>query len=256
MNIIARVNALMQRGETFCLATVIASGDPDIPAGRKAVVCADGSIQGDVSRLEALTRSIREAALAALEERKSRTVEIQMGVRVFLNVLAPEATLIVCGAGHIAVPLARFGREVGFRVTVLDDRAEFANPGRFPGCAVVVDEFTAALANMNLGKSAYVIIITRGHEHDADCLLEVLKKETAYVGLIGSRRRVGFVLQIIEQQGIAPGRIKDVFTPIGTPIGAESPAEIALSIVAELVCVRRKGPGQARSLRAAIGIDP
>ena len=140
-------------------------------------------------------------------------------------------------------------------MTVLDDRAEFANPGRFPDCRIVVDEFTPALEKMNLGKSAYVIVITRGHEHDADCLLAVLRKETAYVGLIGSRRRVAFVLQMIEQQGIAAGRIKDVFTPIGTPIGAESPAEIALSIIAELVCVRRRGPGQARALRAAIGID-
>ena len=254
MNIIARVNELMQRAEIFCLATVVASENPDVPAGRKAVVCGDGSIQGDIGG-EELNLSVRETALASLDEKKSRTLEIQKGLRVFFDVLSPEATLIVCGAGHIAVPLARFAREIGFRVTVLDDRDDFANMARFPGCSVVVDEFTSALANISLGKSAYVIVITRGHEHDADCLLEVLKKETAYVGLIGSRRRVSFVLEMIGQQGIDSGRIKDVFTPIGTPIGAESPTEIAFSIIAELVCVHRKGPGQARALRAAVGID-
>ena len=92
--------------------------------------------------------------------------------------------------------------------------------------------------------------------HDADCLLEILKKRTAYVGLIGSRRRVRFVLEMLENEGIAKKRLQEVFTPIGTPIGAESPEEIALSIIAEIVCVRRKGPQQARDLRVAVGIEP
>jgi len=108
---------------------------------------------------------------------------------------------------------------------------------------------------MPLGLATYVVIITRGHEHDVDCLAEILQKETAYVGLIGSRRRVRFVLEWLEENGFSQQRLKDVFTPIGIPIGAESPEEIALSIVSELVCVRRKGSGQARALRTAVGID-
>jgi len=100
-----------------------------------------------------------------------------------------------------------------------------------------------------------VVVITRGHEHDVDCLLEILKKDTAYIGLIGSRRRVRFVLEMLEAKGISKKRLQEVFTPIGTPIGAESPEEIAISIIAELVCVRRKGPHQARALRTAVGMD-
>jgi len=256
MDIIARVNELMQSGEPFCLVTVVASSRGEVAAGRKAVVHCDGSMQGGMGGGRRLDESIRKAALAALKENRSRTYEIQKDLRIFCNVLLSEAALVVCGAGHIAVPLVRFARQVGFRVTVIDDRADFANPQRFPDCRVVVDEFTSALSQMKLGPSVYVIVITRGHAHDADCLLEVLKKQTAYVGLIGSRRRIGFVLQMVSRQGIAPRRIKDVFTPIGLPIGAETPAEIALSIIAELVCVRRKGTGQARTMRAAIGIDP
>ena len=103
--------------------------------------------------------------------------------------------------------------------------------------------------------NVFVVVITRGHEHDTECLQELLQKQSAYIGLIGSRRRVRFVLEMLRSEGIPQKRLDDVFTPIGIPIGAESPVEIAISIVAELVCVRRKGWQQARALRAIIGID-
>jgi len=118
---------------------------------------------------------------------------------------------------------------------------------------VIAEDFIAALRGMPLGPSTYVVVITRGHEHDAECLAEILRRETAYVGLIGSRRRVRFVLEMLGREGIPQERLGEVFTPIGLPIGAESPEEIALSIVAELVCMRRKGHAQARALRAAAG---
>jgi xanthine dehydrogenase accessory factor len=120
---------------------------------------------------------------------------------------------------------------------------------------VIAEDFTLALREMDFGPSTYVVVITRGHVHDVDCLTEIMGKKMAYVGLIGSRRRVRIVLEILEKQGISRKHLKKVFTPIGLPIGAESPEEIALSIVSELVCVRRKGPAQAKTLRAAVGID-
>jgi len=199
---------------------------------------------------------LRDLALPILKEKKSRAIEIEDGVLVFFDVLSSESRLLVCGAGHIALPLARFCREVGFKVSVLDDRADFANPARFPDCDIITEEFSIALPDFPMNSSTYVVVITRGHEHDVDCLLEILKKETAYIGLIGSRRRVSFVLEMLEKKGLPKKRLQEVFTPIGTPIGGETPGEIALSIAAELVCVRRKGPHQARLLRAAIGIDP
>ena len=139
-------------------------------------------------------------------------------------------------------------------MTVLDDRPDFAHASRFPDCDVIAKEFSEALSEMPLGHSTFVVVITRGHEHDVDCLLQILKKEAAYVGLIGSRRRVRIVLDVLEKEGISRERLNTVFTPIGIPIGAESPEEIALSIISELVCVHRKGPEQARMLRSAIGI--
>jgi xanthine dehydrogenase accessory factor len=255
MDITARVNQLIQKGETFCLATVITSDSADIPAGRKAIVPEKGPLEGEIGDGQ-LDLTVRNLALEAINEKKRGLVEIKPGVHVFFDLISPELKLIVCGAGHIAIPLSRFAREVGFRVTVLDDREDFAHAARFPGCDVIAADFAVTLRDLNLNHSTFVVVITRGHEHDADCLWEILKKETAYIGLIGSRRRVRFVLEMLEKQGIAKERLQEVFTPIGTPIGAESPEEIALSIIAELVCVRRKGSQQARALRAAAGIDP
>jgi xanthine dehydrogenase accessory factor len=245
----------MEKGETICLATVIASKNPDIAVGGKTIVFGDGSMEGDLGTGQSDLK-LRKPAQKSLDEKQSRAIDIEKGVRVFFDVLTSEKRLLVCGAGHIAVPLARFARELGFKVSVLDDRDDFANPARFPDCDVITEEFSIALRDFPMNSSTYVVVITRGHEHDSDCLLEILKKNTAYIGLIGSRRRVSFVLEMLEKKGIPKKRLQEIFTPIGTPIGGESPGEIALSIAAELVCVRRKGPHQARLLRAAVGIDP
>ena len=255
MNIIARLNQLIEKGEPLCLATVIASKNPRIAVGGKAIVMGDGSMEGNLGTGQSDLR-LRDLALTSLNEKKSRAIDMEDGVRVFFDVLSSENRLLVCGAGHIAVPLARFCRETGFKVSVLDDRADFANSTRFPECDVITEEFSIALRDFPMTLSTYVVVITRGHEHDAECLLEILRKDTAYIGLIGSRRRVRFVLEMLEKKGIPKNRLQEVFTPIGTPIGAESPGEIALAIAAELVCVRRKGPHQARLLRAAVGVDP
>jgi xanthine dehydrogenase accessory factor len=253
MEAIARIAELIQNGETFCLATVVESSDSNVPVGRKAIVLKDESIEGGFGSDQLNTR-IRDLALNAIKGNERRIVEIQGGVRVFLDILSEETRLLVCGAGHIAVPLARFARQVGFRVTVLDDQEDFAHPSRFSDCDVITKDFITALRDMPLGASTHVVVITRGHEHDVDCLGEILKKKAAYVGLIGSRRRVRIVLEGLEKAGISRKRLQEVFTPIGLPIGAESPDEIALSIISELVCVRRKGAAQARILRKAVGI--
>jgi len=254
MGIIAKVNELLERSEIFCLATVVKSNSANITPGSKVIVRANGTMEGSIGSQD-FDRTISDRALAALGEKKNRVFDVGEGIRVFFNVLSAEARLLICGAGHIAIPLARFAKEVGFNVTVLDDRSDFAHPSRFPGCTTIVENFTIALRDMPLGASTHVVVITRGHEHDVDCLMEILAQDTAYVGLIGSRRRVSFVLQELEEKGFSRQRLKSVFTPIGIPIGAESPAEIALSIVSELVCVRRKGSAQARTLRSSLGIE-
>jgi xanthine dehydrogenase accessory factor len=254
MDVISRVYDLLKNGETLCLATIVESGERDAPPGRKAIVLSDGSLEGSLGS-DPLDNKLLDLSPTFFNENKSRTVNIENKVRVFINILTSQTKLLICGAGHIAIPLAQFAHRVGFHVTVLDDRPDFAHPSRFPNCEVMAEDFTETLRALPLSPSTYVVVITRGHEHDAECLAEILKKETAYVGLIGSRRRVRFVLEMLCREGILQERLNKVFTPIGLPIGAESPDEIALSIISELVCVRRKGSAQARTLRAAVGMD-
>lgn len=254
MDTTTKVNELLADGQAFCLATVIESRKSGLSVGTKFVVNGDGFINTG-SDATLLDNQALEHAQAALREKKRKLVELPDGVHLFLDVFEPEANLLVCGAGHIALPLSFYARQAGFKVTILDDRADFANQVRFPECTVITDDFSPALQEIPMNSSTYAVVITRGHVHDVDCLQQILSKQTAYLGLIGSRRRVRFVLQILGDQGFAKERLDQVFTPIGVPIGAESPEEIALSIMAEIVCVRRKGFAQARALRAAVGVD-
>lgn len=252
MDIVTRTTELMEKENVFCLATIVVSSQPEVQPGRKAIVLEDGTLEGGLGT-ETLDTKLSGLALKAFKDKKRKLVEIDNGIQVFIDILSSGAHLVICGAGHIAVPLAQIARSVGFRVTVLDDRSDFANPLRFPDCEVIAEDFALALREIRFGPTTYVVVITRGHVHDVDCLTEVLGKKLAYVGMIGSRRRVRIVLEILDKQGFDQEHLKEVFTPIGLPIGAESPEEIAISIVSELVCVRRKGPGQAKTLRTAIG---
>jgi xanthine dehydrogenase accessory factor len=251
MNIISRINDLLAQAQLFCLATVISSNDAAIPPGHKAIVFPDGVLEYGTGQddVDELLRSQARMCCASL---KKQTREIRPGMQVFFDIISSQAHLVICGAGHIVIPLARFAREVGFSVTVLDDRPDFADQKRFPGCEVIAEDFIPALRRIPINRATFIVIITRGHEHDSECLTEIIPYETAYIGLIGSRRRVSFVLELLAQKGIPAQRLADVCTPIGIPIGAESPEEIALSIAAELVCVRRKGVGQAKTLSKAV----
>ncbi|MFZ1268497.1 MAG: XdhC family protein, partial [Anaerolineae bacterium] len=162
---------------------------------------------------------------------------------------------VIVGAGHIAVPLASLGSLCGFTVTVLDDRPQFANRQRFAQADQVLaaplrETVHAMLTDGRLDKDSYIVLVTRGHQYDIDCLLEVLDAPLAYIGMIGSQRRVSAVFQLLNQeQGIPPEKFSRIYAPIGLDIGARTPAEIAVCIMAEMINVLRSGP--ARSLAAA-----
>lgn len=138
MDYIRRAAELLDRGEAFCLATVLSAGDPSL-VGRKLLVRSDGSAEGSTGSL-ALDPEVLARAREALTTGK-KGVFTHGDARVFYDVLVGEARLLICGAGHIAVPLARYARDAGFAVTVLDDRPDFADEARFPGCRVVAEDF-------------------------------------------------------------------------------------------------------------------
>ncbi|MBT3225045.1 MAG: XdhC family protein [Deltaproteobacteria bacterium] len=251
MDIISRINDLLESVTDFCLATVILSSDEKLPSGSKIIILSDGSLENG-SGIKDLDDLIASFGQQVLDDKKKQIIEIRKGITIFFDLIGRQANLIICGAGHIGVPLAKFAISLGFIVTVIDDRPDFANPSRFKNCTVIANDFIETLQNIKIDKSTYVVLITRGHEHDTDCLAQVLPRETAYVGLIGSRRRIRLVLERLSRQGVSNERLQDVFSPIGLPIGSETPAEIALAIAAELVSIRRLGSEHTRTLRNVV----
>ena len=153
----------------------------------------------------------------------------------------PQERLIVLGGGHIAMPVCEFAAKSGFDVTVVDDRPDFANRARFPDAAqVICDSFENAIRALRVTAFDYVVIITRGHRHDADCLRVLLPgTEPAYLGMIGSRRRVKGLLEMLEEEGFSRERMDRICTPIGLNIGAITPGEIAISILSEVIAYKR-----------------
>ena len=153
----------------------------------------------------------------------------------------PEERLIILGGGHVALQVSEFAARCGFRVTVCDDRPSFANKPRFPWAEeVICDTVENSIDRLKITPYDYVVIVTRGHKHDGDCLRKILPgKEPAYTGMIGSRRRVRELFRLLEEEGYSRERMDRICTPIGLNIGANTPAEIAISIMAELISYKR-----------------
>ncbi|HEX6939203.1 MAG TPA: XdhC family protein [Longimicrobiales bacterium] len=165
------------------------------------------------------------------------------GARLYFEAHTPPETLVIVGAGHIAVPLARLGVMLGYRVIVLDDREDFATPARFPDAADVRrTDFADPFRGVPIGPRSHVLLVTRAHRYDFDCLQRLLAADPAprYIGMIGSRRRVKAAFGALLAAGVPRDRLARVSAPVGLDIGAETPEEIAVSIAAELVAVRRR----------------
>ncbi len=230
--------------ERIVLATLVepAPGQKDL-LGRKLLITGSG-IFGDLGD-DLMAAGVRQQAPELLRQRDAQLLEFASsgGVAgVFVDPLHPVACLLVVGGGHIAQPLVAIASLLDYEISVIDDRPSFADKRRFPGAhAVVCDDFSRALSRQHFDDGISVVIITRGHQHDLECLKYVLNRETGYVGMIGSRRRVRLVREHLLDAGFPGERIDRVFMPIGLAIGAETPAEIAVSIAAQLIDGRRGG---------------
>jgi xanthine dehydrogenase accessory factor len=262
----AMLSSLAQRRSVALVTATGGSGAYAAEVGHRLVVWSDPATPtiGDL-HLGPLAAQVLGSIRAALAARTSRSATYHMvpdpatgsdlmasTLELFIDVQLPPPQLLIVGAGHIAAPLAAIGSICDFAVTVLDDRPQYANPQRFPTAdRVIAGDFTTELRRLRHGRptfdeNTYLVLVTRGHQYDVACLLEVLDDPVAYIGMIGSQRRIRAVYALLEQeQGIPPHKFDRIRAPIGLAIGAQTPAEIAVCIMAEIIAVQRSSPTAA-----------
>lgn len=252
--VIARLDA--ERG--LCLATVIAWASPS--PSRRMFACDDGWTQGTLGS-PGLDAHLRDAAATCIAQRRSHVATVtdaglmsagrsprDEAPQIFVEVIERPPRLVIAGAGHCALPLSRIGRMLGFDIVILDDRPECATGERFPDASrILVGDLGVQIDALALDADSSVVLVTRGHKQDEEILRRIVHLPLAYIGMIGSRRRIRAVFADMERDGYDPAHLDRVHAPIGLDIGAETPEEIAVSILGEIIRVR-KGRGDGRSL--------
>jgi xanthine dehydrogenase accessory factor len=246
--ILETLQQCIETGEPVALATVVdVQGASPAQVGFKLLVRPDGSAVGNVGG-GALEQRVRQATLTALQEGQSRLVHYTLRqegpdavgmlcggeATVFVEVYQPSPTLLIVGGGHIGQPLAEMARLVGFHVRVVDVRPERATVPQLDPAAVT--------------PQTYVVLITEDHVTDERALHQVLDTPAAYVGMIGSRRKVGVIFDHLRAEDVSEERLAQIRAPIGLDLGGRTPEEIALAILAEIVQVRYGGTGRPRAL--------
>ena len=251
--VFAALNEALQRGEEVALVTIVSSvGSTPQRIGAKMLVYADGrtvgTIGGGCYENEAFWK-----AREAIKTRKPVTLTFELNddfaqetglvcggqMEVFVEPIVPSPELYVFGAGHVGYHVGKMAHEVGFHVHVIDDREKFASTERFgEGIDVVVDHIPTWIDAHQLPPTAYSVVVTRGHTHDLDAMRALAQQSIRYLGLIGSKAKVKRIFDALLEEGLPPDRLARIHAPIGLDIGAITPQEIAVSIVAELIAVK------------------
>jgi len=261
--VFAALGEALSRGEEAALVTIVSSnGSTPQRVGAKMLVFGDGRIVGTIGggcyENDAFGKA-REAILSRapqlvhyeLDDDFAQETGLICGgqMDVYIEPIEPSPELYIVGAGHVGFHLARIAQEVGFRVHVADDREKFANAERFPTAAeIVVEDIPAWIAGASIPAHAYVVIVTRGHTNDLEALRALAPRDLRYLGLIGSRAKVARIYDELSAAQMPAETLKRVHAPIGLDIGAVTPQEIAVSILAELIAVKH-GKANPASLR-------
>jgi xanthine dehydrogenase accessory factor len=254
------VARVLEEGGVAALATVVECPADESRVGAKLLVEESGRRTGTTGDAEFDAAVAARAAAFLASRAEARTDAARefapdspawAGARLLFERIEPEPHVVVCGAGHVGAALARLAAALGYRVTLIDDRADFVSRSRFPEENVeliAAAGWTAPVrAAVGTGRGVSVAVVTRGHNEDEECLRAVLAAGPDYVGMIGSRRRTNIVLARLKETGVSEEVLREVRAPVGLDIGAVTPEEVALSILAEIVARRRGGTGQSLS---------
>jgi xanthine dehydrogenase accessory factor len=251
--VFAALAEALERGDEVALVTIVAStGSTPQRVGAKMLVYADGRTVGTIGG-GCYENDAFWKAREAIKARKPVNVKFELNddfaqetglvcggqMEVFIEPVEASPEVYVFGAGHVGYFVGRMAHEVGFKVHVVDDREKFANTERFGAdIDVVVDDIPAWLASHRLPATAYAVVVTRGHRHDLDAMRALAEHPLRYLGLIGSKAKVRRIFDALREEGMARERLEGIHAPIGLDIGAITPQEIAVSIVAELIAVK------------------
>jgi xanthine dehydrogenase accessory factor len=254
------VSRILEEGSIAALATLI-EGAANV--GTKLLIQDSPSRRATIGSLgvEALDQAVVQHAATFLASREeTRVFQVKefapsltdcSDAQILFERIQREPRLVICGAGHVGASLAKLASQMGYQATLIDDRAEFVTRERFSEQRIELvaadnwaDAVRAAVGN---GHGVCVAIVTRGHSEDEQCLRAIITTEADYIGLIGSKRRTNIVLQRLRENGAEEDRLQKVHAPIGLDIGAVTPEEVALAIMAEIVSVRRGGKGGSLS---------
>ncbi len=257
ISIYNEIQVALKQGERIVIVTVVkTNGAAPCPIGSKVIVHADGHVQGTLGGALTDGKVAREA-LHALEERRSYTTHIHLDadqgeavgscgatLEVLFEVLQPEPRLILAGAGYVSQALARLAAHLDFRIVVVDDRRDLADPKAFDSrVKLIMGDIPQALQELEPDDASWIVIVTRGHNQDKEALRAALGTNAAYIGMIGSQSKVKHIFKDLLKEGASHARLAQVHAPIGLDLGAETPDEIALSIAAEIVMLRKKASG-------------
>lgn len=249
------IQAALKRGERIAIATVVKTiGAAPCGVGAKMLVRADGSTSGSFSG-PPIDVQVAQTATQALREGQSHLAHVHLDpdqavgscgatLELFIEVLLPEPRLIIAGAGQVAQALTTLANMLDFRIIVVDDRRDLANPQLFGDkVQLLFGDIPQTIRELEPDAASWIVIVTRGHTTDKDALRAALETNARYVGMIGSPGKIKNIFRHLFDDGIPRERLAQVHTPIGLDIGAETPEEIALSIAAEMLMVRKQGTG-------------
>jgi len=258
-DIFKQASKFLKERKKVALCTIVEKiGSGPAEKGGKMLVTEDGEMIGTIGGGECFERVLKERAVRAIREGKSTSLkfsfyggakedELDTGLwcggtmTVFIDVIEPKPKLVIVGSGHIALPTYSVADLLGFDITVVDDIEDTLTKDRFPNAKLIYDEdFEKALKEVNAEENTYIAIVHGEPKHDLAALRRFIRERTAYLGILGSKAKIGKLMGILRKEGVPEEIIKRISGPIGLDIGAETPAEIAVSIVAELIGKIRK----------------
>jgi len=254
-DIFKEIAIIKSEGGSAALATVIkATGSTPREAGSKMLIRSDGTIVGSIGG-GSLEATICQEAMNIIKKAKPKVLHFNLTeeevagdgmlcggtMDIFIEPILSEPTLFIFGAGHISLSISKIAKIVGFKVIVVDDRAELANAERFPEVdQLFAENFSEVFSKLKVNRSSYIVIVTRGHKFDEKVLEWAIKSEACYLGMIGSKKKNNTIFSNLQSKGVSKKLLETVHAPIGLEIHAETPEEIAVSIMAEIIKVRRK----------------